>query len=313
MQKNFETRPANRGVTDEMLREINKYTRQDLTADDVFVFSVLLCDNEVDRDFERFSQKSLRTLAELFRGKTAIQNHSMDSADQSARTFLTEVVTDETKRTSLGEPYTYLKAYCYMPRIEKNEARIAEINAGIKKEVSVGCAVRSSICSVCGADERISPCKHRRGKTYNGKVCHYVLEDPTDAYEWSFVAVPAQKNAGVTKHFSAAAQKLGTAQKGVTLTAAEARALHDSLERLQKDAKAGEQYRSDLCETASRGLLRALPALSAALAKSLCEGLDCSQLRALSLALAEKNAPRTPQLAAPADTRRKAKNERFKF
>ena len=43
------------------------------------------------------------------------------------------------------------------------------------------------------------------------------------------------------------------------------------------------------------------------------KGLDCSQLRALSLALAEKNAPRTPQLAAPADTRRKAKNERFKF
>lgn len=313
MQKSFETKPANKGVNEEMLREINKYTQQDLTADEVFVFSVILCDNEVDRDFERFSVKSLRALAPLFRGKTAIRNHSMDSADQSARTFLTEVVTDETKRTSLGEPYTYLKAYCYMPRIQKNEALIAEIAAGIKKEVSVGCAVRSSICSVCGADERVAPCKHRRGKTYNGKVCHYVLEDPTDAYEWSFVAVPAQKNAGVTKHFETAAQKIGVHGKGVTLTAAEAEALHDSLERLQKDAKAGEQYRNDLCETASRGLLRALPTLDAALAKALCEPLDCMQLRALSNALAEKTAPRAPQLARPIDTHRKAKNERFKF
>ena len=38
MQKNFETLPTNKGVTDEMLREINRYTRQPLTADDVFVF-----------------------------------------------------------------------------------------------------------------------------------------------------------------------------------------------------------------------------------------------------------------------------------
>ena len=27
------------------------------------------------------------------------------------------------------------------------------------------------------------------------------LQDPTDAYEWSFVAVPAQRNAGVVKRF----------------------------------------------------------------------------------------------------------------
>lgn len=34
-----------------------------------------------------------------------------------------------------------------------------------------------------------------------------MLCEPTDAYEWSFVAVPAQKNAGVTKHFSEAHDK----------------------------------------------------------------------------------------------------------
>ena len=33
------------------------------------------------------------------------------------------------------------------------------------------------------------------------KRCHVVLSDVTDAYEWSFVAVPAQREAGVTKQF----------------------------------------------------------------------------------------------------------------
>ena len=34
---------------------------------------------------------------------------------------------------------------------------------------------------------------------YDGKTCHFVLSDPQDAYEWSFVAVPAQRDAGVIK------------------------------------------------------------------------------------------------------------------
>jgi hypothetical protein len=41
------------------------------------------------------------------------------------------------------------------------------------------------------------------GKEYNGKIAHAVLDDITDAYGWSFVAVPAQVNAGVTKKFYA--------------------------------------------------------------------------------------------------------------
>ncbi len=41
-----------------------------------------------------------------------------------------------------------------------------------------------------------------KGRMYSGKLCHTVLDDVTDAYEWSFVAVPAQVNAGVTKHYT---------------------------------------------------------------------------------------------------------------
>ena len=107
----------------EDLALINRYTQKELTADELFTFSVILCDNEIDRDFERFSVEALEKLAKLFVGKTAIKNHSMNSEDQSARTYKTEVVTDKEKLTSTGEAYTYVKAYCYMPKIKKNEDR----------------------------------------------------------------------------------------------------------------------------------------------------------------------------------------------
>ena len=122
-------------ITEEDLALINSFSQKKLTKDDVFVFSVILCDNEVDRDFERFTVESIEKLAELFVGKTAIKNHSMNSEDQSARTFKTEVIRDEAKLNSLGEQYVYLKAYCYIPKIKKYETLIEEIQTGIKKEI----------------------------------------------------------------------------------------------------------------------------------------------------------------------------------
>ena len=57
----------------EILEKINKFTRRAFTADELYVFSVILCDNEVDRDSERFSDNALETLRNLFVGKTGIR------------------------------------------------------------------------------------------------------------------------------------------------------------------------------------------------------------------------------------------------
>lgn len=319
MQKTLKSKTTDTGVTPEMLEKINRYTQTPLTEDEVFVFSVVLCDNEVDRDFERFSVDALKKLAPLFEGKTAIKNHSMDSDDQSARTFQTEVVTDPEKVTSLGEPYTYLKAYCYMPRLQKNEELIAEIGAGIKKEVSVGCAVASCICSVCGADARKTPCKHRRGKSYNGKLCHFVLENPTDAYEWSFVAVPAQKNAGVTKGFedfgTLKTRLFSEEQEQVVLSKKEAQTISDYLESVREDAENGRAYHAQLCETAVKGFAKVMPALDNRVAETLCRGLSVADLKALNKALSAENEKTAvslrPYLAA--DETKTPQNEQFKF
>ena len=85
-----------------------------------------------------------------------------------------------------------------MVRTESNQDLIAEIEGGIKREVSVGCSVARMVCSICG--EEGGRCGHRKGEAYDGKLCFFSLDEPLDAYEWSFVAVPAQPAAGVVKN-----------------------------------------------------------------------------------------------------------------
>lgn len=184
-----------------MLEKVNKFTRREFLEDEVYCFSVILCDNEVDRDNERFSISSLKKLSEFFIGKTGIFDHNPKGANQTARIFETEVVTELDKQTTVGEPYTKLKATAYMVKTTSNGDLIKEIEGGIKKEVSVSCSVNSENCSICGANIREKSCSHKKGKSYGGVKCHTILSEPTDAYEWSFVAIPAQINAGVTKHF----------------------------------------------------------------------------------------------------------------
>lgn len=189
-------------MTNEQLEKINRFTRRELSADEVYVFSVILCDNDVDRDGERFSDDALAELQKLFIGKTGIFDHDPKSSKQSARIFDTELVADGSRTTKTGAPYKYLRGEVYMVRTDENRSLIAEIDGGIKKEVSISCTASQRNCSVCGCDKNKVSCAHVKGKMYGNKLCHTVLGGITDAYEWSFVAVPAQVNAGVTKRFS---------------------------------------------------------------------------------------------------------------
>lgn len=180
----------------EILQQLNAFTRREHTEDEVYLFTVTLCDNEVDRDGERFSLKALSELEKLFVGKTGIFDHNAKGANQTARIFATELVEAPDITTTAGECYTTLKANAYMIRTASNADLIKEIDGGIKKEVSISCMAKSAKCSICGADAKKKPCSHIKGKTYNGKLCYIVLDEISDAYEWSFVAVPAQVKAG---------------------------------------------------------------------------------------------------------------------
>ena len=57
------TGTASCGTTDEELARINAFAKTALKPEEVYTFAVKLCDNEVDRDYERFPRQTLETLA----------------------------------------------------------------------------------------------------------------------------------------------------------------------------------------------------------------------------------------------------------
>ena len=94
------------------LAAINAQAKAQLTKEQVYVFSLRLCDNQVDRDFERFDSAALPALAKLFLGKTGIVDHRWSADNQVARIFETQVVKEE--------GVSFIKAWAYMRRGGEN-------------------------------------------------------------------------------------------------------------------------------------------------------------------------------------------------
>lgn len=223
-----ETEVANGGIpTAVQLEAINAYAKAQLKAEQVYVFSLRLCDDQVDRDFERFDTEALPALAKLFIGKTGIIDHNWSSEKQVARIFAAEVIREE--------GISYIKAWAYIRRGGSGDEVIADIEAGIKKEVSVGCAMGRSVCAICGSD--YGSCGHQKGEYYDGQLCCAILKEAMDAYEFSFVAVPAQRNAGVMKALGA---------RRCLKELAEEFGVQGEYRALFQEAQLGRQYRKEL-------------------------------------------------------------------
>lgn len=200
-------------ANDDTMTKINQFTLAELSADDVFIFKVAMCDNEIDRHYEAFSKKALNEMAELFVGKTIIKDHKPTADNQIGRIFAAEVVSDASRKGHDGGECLQLVAHCYMLKTESNADLIAEISGGIKKEVSVGFRVGSAICSICKVDNAKTACPHWWGKEYEGELCYFILDEVTDAYELSFVAVPAQREAGTVKSYNLKEEKPAEEEK----------------------------------------------------------------------------------------------------
>ena len=228
MQIKKATEVRNGGIpTAVQLGAINALAKTELQEEQVYVFSLRLCDDQVDRDFERFDTAALPGLAKLFVGKTGIVDHKWSSDSQVARIFAAETV--------MEDGISYIKAWAYIRRGGANDEIIADIEAGIKKEVSVGCSMGRSVCSICGGE--YGSCGHRKGQYYDGQLCCAVLKEPMDAYEFSFVAVPAQVNAGVLK---------GMGRNRTLKELAEEFGAQKEYRALFKEAQLGRQYRKEL-------------------------------------------------------------------
>ena len=263
----------NAAVTAQDLELIGALARKPLRAEEVYTFSVRLCDNEIDRDFERFVPQTLEQLAPMFVGKAGIFDHQWSALGQAARIYKTEIVREPGRVTAAGDGYMWLKGCVYMVRTDSNRDLIAEIEGGIKKEVSVGCAVEHAVCSVCGCDRMASDCGHEKGQEYGGQLCWADLEGARDAYEFSFVAVPAQPAAGVVK----------TARQGA-----------QDVRRLEEEAALGRKCMDDLRGEVVRLALLCDRELDGQAVKSLAGKLSFQELEELEKSYARRVGERFP-------------------
>ncbi len=264
------------GVPNEQqLAAINLLAKGKLTAEQVYVFSVRLCDDQVDRDFERFDTEALPALAKLFLGKSGVVDHQWSAGKQLARVFATEVVE--------AQGVHYLKAWAYIRRGGAGDEWIADIEAGIKKEVSVGCAMGSSICSICGGE--YGTCGHHKGEHYDGQLCCVILREPVDAYEFSFVAVPAQPEAGVLK---------GMGRKRTLKELADEFGAQAEYRQLFKLARMGQQYERQLGDEVVRLCLMLGLKVEEPVLRSAVEKLGGAELVGLRDALREQTAKNYP-------------------
>lgn len=290
-------------VSDEELKLINKYTRRELKGDEVYVFSVVLCDNDIDRDYERFTVESLFKLEKLFVGKTGIFDHEPSAHTQTARIFACAVEAVQGQKTATGDDYFRLVARAYLPKSEKNSELILALDSGITKEVSVGCAVKRTLCSICSNDIHSTACTHTKGLEYSGALCYGELDSPYDAYEFSFVAIPAQKNAGVIKAFSNTKREnknmkdiLSALNRGeeLMLKSHQSKDLCEYITMLEKKAQDGQFYKEQLEKSVLKSMSLTQPEIEAQTLKSIVSKLSIHELQVIADAYSKKALEKEP-------------------
>ena len=283
MEIKKETEVVSSGVpTAVQMEAIHAQSKGKLTAEQVYVFSLRLCDDQIDRDLERFDTAALPALAKLFIGKTGIVDHRWASEGQVARIFETQVVRED--------GVSYIKAWAYIRRGGHADEVIADIEAGIKKEVSVGCAMGRSVCSICGGE--YGSCGHHKGEYYDGQLCCAILKEPMDAYEFSFVAVPAQREAGVMK---------GMWKNRCLKELAEEFGVQGEYRQLYKMAQLGKAYEKQLQDEVVRLCLVLELGVTEPVLRSITEKVGAEELMKLKSALEkrmEESLPVTRQLGS---------------
>ncbi len=277
MQIKKETKAEGRGVpTGAQLAAINAQAKAHLTEEQVYVFCLRLCDDQIDRDGERFDTAALPELARLFIGKTGILDHQWTTEHQVARIFEAQVVCEN--------GVSYIKAWAYIRKGGAADEIIADIEAGIKKEVSVGCSMGRAVCSICGGE--YGQCGHQKGEHYDGALCCVILKEPMDAYEFSFVAVPAQRDAGVLK--AAGYGKLGLRELSVRYGA------QKEYQAMYKQAQLGKVYEKLLQDEAVRLCLSLDLGVAEPVLRAIVEKAGAEDLMRLRTGLEEKLRERMP-------------------
>ncbi len=94
---------------------INAQALRPLAAEEVYTFRLAACNNQVDRDVERFTENTLAELAKLFVGRPVLLDHKWSAGSQTARVYAAGVEPMEAVQDG-----QQLVLRCYMPRLQGN-------------------------------------------------------------------------------------------------------------------------------------------------------------------------------------------------
>lgn len=170
------------GAPDAVMAAINRYALRTLSPEEVAVFTLDLCNDQIDRHFSRFPVEELRKIADLTPGRPLMERHDLHETLPRGKFFQAWLQSDQASTT--------VRCNIYLLRTESNAEFIRQMEGGVYNEVSIGFAFGMPECSICGCDLR--ECAHWPGQDYNGATCHYIMRDVQDVIEGSIVSAASQ-------------------------------------------------------------------------------------------------------------------------
>lgn len=240
--------------SDEQLEKINQFTQTPKTAEDVICFSTLSCNDQIDRDLDRFTTECVNEFAKLPDPFSPVGKGFMVSHDYTKLPVGT--VFDADTKTIDG--VRHLTNDVFMPNTEQYKNFIENLDFGIYRFVSVGVMLGESACSVCASpmfESRFfgnfcwcADAGHEKGLYYDPNsdeeddwgwalpveegtkgavLCTRDLFSPTDFYELSQVFLGAQYGAQLAR---------GAATKGIIKAASAMKAPLLGLSRKEAEA-----------------------------------------------------------------------------
>ena len=168
-----------------ILSYLSPNERNNINWRDYFIFKIILCNNEIDRDNEKFSIPVLFQIRDMAIGKTGILENDCDinGRNSVARIFDCSVEYDRDSVTKDGEPLLYVQAHAFIDTNASNNnySIVSKIKEGFYDEISVGCSIFKS---------------HKTLDKSNGVInsAITVIDSISDLYEWAIVQKPKIKN-----------------------------------------------------------------------------------------------------------------------
>lgn len=178
-------------VSADDLAKIQRFALKELAADEVAVFRMNLCNDQIDRHASCFPKEELEAINKLIRGKPTMVNHDMSQMPRG-RFFDSRMAKGPTGSQSITESKDalFVQPSFYMLRDDENASFIRNIEAGIYSGTSIGFAFDLAECSICHTD--MKSCAHWPGEAYDDQECHYIMHGVSDVFEGSIVPLGSQ-------------------------------------------------------------------------------------------------------------------------